>query len=82
MQSGNPIRSLADAYAAWGANRWYVVALIFPALLGVIVLGTFAALGSWWLWPIVIGVGVPALMIVWPTSTEPHTADEFGWHLG
>jgi hypothetical protein len=78
----HPIRVLVDGYAAWGADRWYVVGLVLPALIGVIVLGMFAALGWWWLWPIVVGVGVPATLVIWPTSRERHSADEFGWHLG
>ena len=78
----HPFRPVADAYAEWGVERWYIVGLVFPTLLAAIVLGMFAALGAWWLWPIVIGLGVPAVVVVWPTSREQLTADEYGWHLG
>ena len=68
-------------FAEWAGSRWYTHGALFPTMVAAIVLGVFAALGSWWLWPVVAVAAVPPLVIVFtPTESRP-AIDASGWHL-
>ncbi len=84
MLSSNSPRGGQDHSASLGGRpeaqprQWYIVGSLFPALVAAILLAVLAAMGSWWLWPAVIALGLPPLLIVWP---QPHEGNGAGWHL-
>ncbi len=57
---------------------WYVVLSLLPAFIAAILLGVWASVSAWWLWPVVVALAVPALIIVWPKPGEGNGAS---WHL-
>lgn len=59
-------------------RRWYVLASLLPAFIAAILLGVWASLGAWWLWPVVVALGLPPLIIVWPRLGEGNGES---WHL-
>ena len=67
--------------AAWGAGRWYVRGLLFPALLAAILFGAVAVTGLWWLWIVATLIAVPALVIVAPPGGDAGSAESFGAYL-
>lgn len=69
-------------FVEWAAVRWYIAGLLFPILIAAILLGRLASLGSWWLWPVVAFLAVPALAVVFAPSEERPVVDAAGWHLG
>jgi endonuclease/exonuclease/phosphatase (EEP) superfamily protein YafD len=69
-------------FVEWAADRWYIAGLLLPILIAAILLGLIASLGSWWLWPAVALLAVPALAIVFTPSEERPVVDAAGWHLG
>ncbi|MDH3471419.1 MAG: hypothetical protein OEM94_08910, partial [Acidimicrobiia bacterium] len=70
----SPQHPLADD----APRPWYVLALLLPALIAAILLGVLAFMSAWWLWPVVVALGVPPLIIVWPKPGEGNGA---AWHL-
>ncbi len=78
---GASLRMASDMLVAWTDARWYVKGLLFPALLTAILLGVVAALGSWWLWPVVLLIAVPALLVVIPSARDAFAAYKQPWHL-
>lgn len=76
------IDQVVAPFAEWASTRWYIPGVLFPTLVAAIVLGVFAVLGSWWLWPVVALLAGPPLVIVFtPTESRP-VGDATGWHLG
>lgn len=75
------LRRVSDDLSEWTDARWYVKGLIFPALIASILLGVLATGGSWWLWPVVLLIAVPALLVVTPSAREAFAATKPGWHL-
>ncbi len=69
------------AFVEWAVLRWYIKGLLYPALVAAILLSVLASLGSWWLWPVVALLGVPALAVVLMPSKERPVVDTAGWHL-
>lgn len=57
---------------------WYIVAFLLPSLITAILLGVLASQGALWLWPIVVLLGLPPLIIAWP---KPSDGDRAAWHL-
>jgi hypothetical protein len=76
------IERVVVRFVEWAVVRWYIYGLPFPVLVVAILLGVFASLGSWWLWPVVAFLAVPTLAVVHPRSKERPAADTAGWHLG
>ena len=72
---------LRNRLSAWGADRWYVHGLLFPALLAAILIGAVAVTGVWWLWIVAAVIAVPALVIVLPAGGDGAPADPVGLHL-
>ena len=70
----NPRPELPDE----APRPWYVVGSLLPAFIAAILLGVWASVGAWWLWPVAIMLAVPALIIVWPKPGERNGAS---WHL-
>jgi uncharacterized membrane protein YjjB (DUF3815 family) len=68
-------------FVAWTDARWYAKGLLFPALLTAILLGVLAALGSWWLWPVVLLIAVPALLVLIPSARDAFAAYKQPWHF-
>ena len=75
------LRRVSNDFVEWTDARWYVKSLLFPALLAAILLGVLAALGSWWLWPLVLLIAIPALLVVIPSAREAFAKVKPGWHL-
>ena len=75
------IERVVAGFVDWAVVRWYIYGLVFPVLVAAILLGVFASLGSWLLWPAVAFLAVPALAVVHPPSKERPAADTAGWHL-
>ncbi len=75
------LHSISDDLTEWTEAHWYVKGLLFPALVTSILLGVLAAAGSWWLWPVVLLIAVPALLVVVPSAREVFATTKPGWHL-
>ena len=75
------VRRVSNDLSEWTDARWYVKGLLFPALITSILLGVLAAGGSWWLWPVVLLIAVPALLVVTPSAREAFAATKPAWHL-
>jgi len=77
---GASLRRASDIFVDWTDARWYVKGLLFPALLTAILLGVVAALGSWWLWPVVLLIAVPVLLVVIPSARDAFAAHKQRWY--
>ena len=75
------IERVVAGFVDWAVVRWYIYGLVFPVMVAAILLGVFASLGSWWLWPVVAFLAVAALAVVHPRSEEKPAAGSAGWHL-
>ena len=75
------IAEAARRYGDQAGRRWYVGGMLFPAYLAAILLGLFAALGAWWLWPVAALLGVSSTVVVVTAAGRERNGAETPWHL-
>lgn len=81
MSGGGGGSALAERqrrFSDGARRRWYVLASLLPAFIAAILLGVWASVGAWWLWPIAVALALPPLLIVWPRLGEGNGE---AWHL-
>jgi hypothetical protein len=73
--------SASSSFDRWVDVHWYLMGLLFPALLAAILLGAVASSGYWWLWPVTVLIAVPTLSVIVSVTSRSSPVDTPGWHL-